>query len=139
MTLLAISVAPAIVCGQSIPADATITRASAILNGVYSPRGFFNITVRLYRLPGAEAAKYDLKKSRVTVDFAPGVSITEDDMRHVMADAGYKPGPVHIEKLRPSDATETAPGWVKQSTLSRTMPLSAGCNSISERPKTQRR
>ena len=98
---------------ETAPAGPTITRAVAILNGVYSPRGFFNITVRLYRLPGANAAKYDLKKSRITVDFAPNVRITEDDMRRVMLEAGYKPGPVTIQTLASSDASETGPGWVK--------------------------
>ncbi len=35
----------------------TITRATALLNGVFSPRGFFNITVRLYQHPEVEWAK----------------------------------------------------------------------------------
>ena len=34
-----------------------------------------------------------------TVDFAPNVHITQEDMRGVMMDAGHKPGLVRIETL----------------------------------------
>ncbi|MEO7142323.1 MAG: hypothetical protein ABI165_02345 [Bryobacteraceae bacterium] len=95
------------------PHEPKITRAVATLNGVFSPRGFFNITVRLYQLPGVEAAKFDLKKSRITLDFKPGVTVTPAEIRGVMVGAGYRPGPVAIQSLDPKDATETAPGWVK--------------------------
>ncbi len=101
------------VCGQPTLADAKITRATAILNGVFSPRGFFNITVRLYQLSGVEAAKFDLKKSRITLDFKPGVTVTEQQIQQVMIGAGYKPGPVQIQSLAANEVTETGPGWVK--------------------------
>ncbi len=90
-----------------------VTRAVATLNGVFSPRGFFNITVRLYQLPGVEWAKFDLKKSRVTLDFKPGVTVTAEDIQQVMSSAGYKPGPVKIELLAASAASQTGPGWMK--------------------------
>lgn len=92
---------------------AQVIRAIATLNGVFSPRGFFNITVRLYQLPGVEWAKFDLKKSRITLDFKPGVTVTPDEIQQVMAGAGYKPGPVQIQALRANEVSETGPGWVK--------------------------
>jgi len=96
---------------SELPTNAT--RAVAILNGVFSPRGFFNITVRLNQLSGLEWAKFDLKKSRITLDFQPGITVTEKEIRNVMVSAGYKPGPVTIEALAPEQVSETGPGWVK--------------------------
>ena len=90
-----------------------ITRAVATLNGVFSPRGFFNITVGLYRVPGVEWAKFDLKKSRMTLDFTPGVTVTPERIQTVMKNAGYKPGPVQILSLAPADVSETGRGWMK--------------------------
>lgn len=111
LLLAAVVLQPA--SSQSL-ADATkITRAVAILNGVFSPRGFFNITVRLYQLPSIDAAKFDLKKSRITLDFKPGATTTEKEIQQVMVEAGYKPGPVRIEVLPAEQASETGPGWVK--------------------------
>ncbi len=96
--------------GQDPP---KVTRAVATLNGVFSPRGFFNITVRLYRLPGVDWAKFDLKKSRITLDFEPGVTVTPQEIRDVMTGAGYKPGPVRIQLLAANEASQAGPGWVK--------------------------
>ncbi len=105
--------AAADVNAQTPTADAKITRAVANLNGVFSPRGFFNITVRLYQLAGVESAKFDLKKSQVTLDFKPGVTVTPEQIQQVMTGAGYKPGPVRIQLLALNEASETGPGWVK--------------------------
>lgn len=91
----------------------TITRAIAILNGVFSPRGFFNITVRLYQLPGLEWAKFDLKQSRMTLDFKPGIAVSEKEIENVMVNAGYRPGAVKIESLNGNEASEAGPGWVR--------------------------
>jgi len=91
----------------------TITRAIATLNGVFSNRGFFNITVRLYQLQGLEWAKFDLKQSRMTLDFKPGVVVTEKAIQDAMVGAGYRPGPVKIQTLNASEASETGPGWMK--------------------------
>jgi hypothetical protein len=100
--------------GEDIaPAGQQMERAVAQLNGVFSPRGFFNITVRLYELPGVEAAKFDLKKSRITLDFKPGATATVEQIQEVMIGAGYKPGPVEIRMLNANEAARTGPGWVK--------------------------
>ena len=90
-----------------------VTRVVATLNGVFSPRGFFNITVRLYQVPGIEWAKFDLKRSRMTLDFKPGIAVTPEEIQNVMVGAGYKPGAVTIESLAPGQASETGPGWVR--------------------------
>ncbi len=95
------------------PPSARVVRAIAHLNGVFSPRGFFNITVRLYSISGVDAAKFDLKKSQITLDFKPGVAVTEAEIQKVVVDAGYKPGPVQIQLLPPDQVRETGPGWVK--------------------------
>jgi hypothetical protein len=91
----------------------TITRATANLNGVTSARGFFNITVRLYQLPGVEWAKYDLKQSRITLDFAPGSSVTPEAIQEVMKGAGYKPGKVLLDQVDKPDHYEHKLGWNK--------------------------
>jgi hypothetical protein len=98
---------------QDPATEPKITRAIATLNGVFSNRGFFNITVRLYQLQGLEWAKFDLKQSRMTLDFKPGVTTTKKEIQDVMVSAGYKPGAVTIESLATSDVSETGPGWVK--------------------------
>jgi copper chaperone CopZ len=98
---------------QADDAGQKVMRAVASLNGVFSPRGFFNITVRLYQLPGVDSAKFDLKKSRITLDFKPGVTVTAEDIQGVMKSAGYKPGPVQITQLDPGEVSETGPGWMK--------------------------
>jgi hypothetical protein len=98
--------------GQSAP-DPQIARATALLNGVFSPRGFFNITVRLYQHPEVEWAKFDLKKSRITLDFKPGFIVTPAEIQRIIIDAGYKPGNVTIQSLPVDQASETGPGWMK--------------------------
>lgn len=114
--ILAIAAAALIIAGARGQDPATgpkVTRAVATLNGVFSPRGFFNITVRLYQLQGVESAKFDLKKSCMTLDFKPGVAVTEKEIQNVLVSAGYKPGAVKIESLNLNEASETGPGWVK--------------------------
>lgn len=114
--ILLISVATGVITGARAQDSATepkITRATATLNGVFSNRGFFNITVSLYQLQGLEWAKFDLKQSRMTLDFKPGVTTTEKEIQDVMINAGYKPGAVIIKSLAPPDVSETGPGWMK--------------------------
>ena len=113
LVLSLLLMAPAAMARSSPLANTRVTRAVATLNGVFSPRGFFNITVRLYQLQGLESAKFDLKKSQITLDFAPGVTVTQKDIRQVMVDAGYKPGPVRLQSLLPGAAAENGPGWMK--------------------------
>ena len=116
MKLVVLLVSAGVVAGAQSDGPAkrpTITRAVATLNGVFSPRGFFNITVRLYQLQGLEWAKFDLKLSRMTLDFQPGVAVAEKAIQDVMVSAGYKPGPVKIESLDAQEVSETGPGWVR--------------------------
>ena len=107
---------PAAVSGQTPLTDLKVTRAVASLNGVFSPRGFFNITVRLYQLAGVQSAKFDLKKSRITLDFQPGVTVSSRDIRQVMVAAGYKPGPVDIQLLSPPGRYRNRPRLGKDQT-----------------------
>lgn len=90
-----------------------ITRVSATLNGVIAPRGFFNILVPLSKIQGATAAKLDLKISRITIDFAPGATVTQKEMRQVIVDAGYRPGPIAIVQLPEGGAAESGSGWIR--------------------------
>jgi hypothetical protein len=91
---------------------ADITRISAQLNGVFSPRGYFNILVRLQKVSGAQAAKLDLAQSKITVDFAPGVQVTPAEMQDILVQAGYRPGPVSLKTFPKSQARETGNGWI---------------------------
>jgi hypothetical protein len=99
--------------GAVAPRAQTFIRGTARLNGVFSPRGFFNITVRLYKLHGLERARFSLKKSQMVLDFAPGVEVKPEDITQVMVSAGYKPGKFAIQHLPLSAAEEDGPGWMK--------------------------
>lgn len=101
-----------LIAGQACGAQ-TITRATANLNGVTSPRGFFNITVRLYQLGGVEWAKYDLKKSMITLDFKPGSTVTAAAVQGVISAAGYKPGAVQVQQVAQPERYEHRLGWSK--------------------------
>jgi len=94
-------------------AAAETTRAVATLYGVFSPRGFFNILVRLRSVEGVEWAKLDLKKSLLTLDFAPGFTITEAQMQQVERESGYRPGAVKIETLDTAQIARNGPGWMR--------------------------
>ncbi len=96
-----------------MPSQPEITRVSATLNGVFSPRGFFNILVPLTRMQGADAAKLDLKRSRITIDFADGAPVSPDEIRQVMVEAGYRPGGVLVQRLPQQQAVEIGPGWIR--------------------------
>lgn len=114
----AVSIAALLVCPVSLlvaqmQSQPEMTRVSATLNGVFSPRGFFNILVPLTRLQGADAAKLDLKLSRITIDFADGASVSQDEIRQVMVEAGYRPGNILIARLPEGRASETGPGWIR--------------------------
>ncbi len=88
------------------------TRAVAKLNGVFSPRGFFNIVVRLKCIESAEWVKLDLKKAQITVDFAPGETVSAETVARVQREAGYRPGPVEILHLSGETIEHSAPGWM---------------------------
>lgn len=88
-------------------------RVTVQLNGVFSPRGYFNIMVRVNKLQGVVRAKLDLKESRLTLDFAPGVVVSPAEIRGVMVNAGYSPGPFKIQEISVNAAPDNRPGWVK--------------------------
>ena len=104
---------PLLAAGGGIPPVDTVTRVSAKLNGVISPRGFFNVLVPLRKIQGVRAVKLDLAKSQITIDFSPRNPVTPAEIRQVMVDAGYRPGQVDIALLPQPEATETGPGWMK--------------------------
>lgn len=101
--------------GQASSANsaATFARVTVHLYGVFSPRGFFNIMVRVNQLQGVERAKFDLKESRLTLDFAPGVAVNSAEIRNVMVNAGYSPGPFQIQQIPVTAPPDHRPGWVK--------------------------
>ena len=88
-------------------------RVTEQLKGVFSPRSFFNILVRVDKLPGVVRAKFDLKKSQLTLDFLPGTVVSPEQIRRVMVDAGYTPGPFKIENVPVTAPPDNRPGWVK--------------------------
>jgi len=94
--------------------DASWQRVTAHLNGVFSPRGFFNILVRLYSLPTLESAQFNLRQSSMVLDFPPGTPpITSDQIQRIERDAGYRPGQVEIQQIPARSFAENGPGWTK--------------------------
>ena len=111
MRLLAFLIAAA-----SLNAE-VITRATAGVNGITSPRGFFNISVNIYRVPDVEWVKFDLEANRLTLDCKPGSSITGDELRAAIRDAmtlgGFKPGEVKVDKVEQPSTHPPKLGWRK--------------------------
>ncbi|MGC9200144.1 MAG: hypothetical protein ACP5E5_14625 [Acidobacteriaceae bacterium] len=94
--------------------DACWQRVTAQLNGVFSPRGFFNILVRLYSLPSLESAQFNLRQSSLVMDFPPGAPpITSKQIQRIEKDAGYRPGNVEIQQMPVQKFAENGPGWIK--------------------------
>jgi hypothetical protein len=94
--------------------DASWQRVTAHLNGVFSPRGFFNILVRLYSLPSLKSAQFNLRQSSVVLDFPPGTSpVTSGQIQRIEKDAGYRPGQVEIQRIPARSFAENGPGWTK--------------------------
>ncbi len=95
----------------------TVTRAIAGVNGITSPRGFFNISVNIYRVPAVEWMKFDLEANRLTLDCKPGSTITEDELREAVRSAmtlgGFKPGPVKVERVEQPSEHPAKLGWRK--------------------------
>ncbi len=89
------------------------TRAVAKLYGVYSPRGFFNLVVRLKCLDNAEWVKLDLKLAQITVDFGPGEEVSKETLARVQHEAGYRPGPVDLFRVTGETVDHSAPGWMR--------------------------
>ena len=90
----------------------SVLRATMGIRGVFSPRGFFNIEVRLDQLKGLNRYKFDLRDSLAILDFKPGVSVSSSTLQEVMIKAGYRPGPVQIEELPLSRLKDGGRGWM---------------------------
>jgi hypothetical protein len=103
----------ALAAGTAAGEEVWRTRAVAKLYGVYSPRGFFNIVVRLKCLDNAEWVKLDLKLARITVDFAPGEEVSKEALARVQHEAGYRPGPVDLLRVTGEMVDHSAPGWMR--------------------------
>jgi hypothetical protein len=94
--------------------DGSWQRVTAHLNGVFSPRGFFNILVGLYALPSLESAQFNLRQSSIILDFPPGTPpITGDQIQRIEKNAGYRPGQVEIQQIPARNFAENGPGWTK--------------------------
>ena len=109
----ALLISPMSPSSTQIWAQPEVTRVSATLNGVFSARGYFNILVPLMHMQGVSAAKLDLKPSLITIDFADGVPVSQEKIRHVIIEAGYRPGNVLIQRFPERQARETGPGWIR--------------------------
>ncbi len=97
---------------QTVSDKQKAIRAILKVQGVFSPRGFFNIEVRLYQLKGLKRYRFDLKDSLAILDFEPGVSISSSSLKNVMVMAGYQPGPVTIKEITLSQMKEKGRGWL---------------------------
>jgi hypothetical protein len=87
-------------------------RVTAHINGVFSPRGYFNLLVGLYSLPTLQRAQFNLGSSNIVLDFPPGTPpITGHEIQQIEKRAGYRPGPVVVERIAPANFSETGPGW----------------------------
>ena len=112
--LLLLSVSCAANSQMSGSQDVCWQRITAHLNGVFSPRGFFNILVRLYSLPTLESAQFNLRQSSIVLDFPPGTPpVTSGQIQRIERDAGYRPGQVEIQQIPVRSFAESGPGWTK--------------------------
>jgi hypothetical protein len=102
----------ALTAGRAAGEQVWRMRAVAKLSGVYSPRGFFNIVVRLECLDGAEWVKLDLKRAQITVDFELGEEVSKEDLARVQHEAGYRPWPVELFRVSGETVDHSAPGWM---------------------------
>lgn len=99
---------------ESAPApSADWQRVTAYVNGVFSPRGYFNLLVGLYSLPTLKSAQFNLGQSTIVLDFPPDtLPITIQQIQHIEKIAGYRPGPVKIRAISPASFVENGPGWI---------------------------
>ncbi|GEM_PF-2319388 len=94
------------------PAPGHFIRVKVTILGVFSPRGVFNLVVRLYKLDGLARYKFDMPDALMTLDFKPGVAVEPSAIRNVMVRAGYQPGPFKFEELPAAAALSKEPGWL---------------------------
>jgi hypothetical protein len=95
------------------PAGGHFTRVRVHILGIFSPRGIFNLVVRLYKLDGLERYKFDMPDALMILDFKPGVKVDPTAVRNVMVRAGYQPGPFTIDELPVSAFSPNEPGWLR--------------------------
>jgi len=98
--------------GAANPGPQRFVRVRVTILGIFSPRGVFNLVVRLYKLKGLARYKFDMPDALMTLDFKPGVAVEPSTIRNVMVRAGYQPGPFKIELLPISAASSNEPGWL---------------------------
>lgn len=94
--------------------DDSWQRVTAHINGVFSPRGYFNLLVGLYSLPTLKSAQFNLGSSTIVLDFPPqSPTVTEEEIQHIEKLAGYRPGAVSIAWIPAHSFAESGPGWIK--------------------------
>jgi hypothetical protein len=85
--------------GSAGPAADRFARVQIRVDGVASPRGCYNIYVRLYKIPDLMAYRFDLGSVLLTLDFMPGVRVTPELINSISIKAGYTPGPYTLRYL----------------------------------------
>ncbi len=94
--------------------NASWQRITAHINGVFSPRGFFNLLVGLYSLPSLRSAQFNLGRSSIVMDFPPNTpEITPEQIHRIEKSAGYRPGTVEVEHIAARNFAEKGPGWIR--------------------------
>jgi hypothetical protein len=87
-------------------------RVTAHINGVFSPRGYFNLLVGLYSLPTLHRAQFNLGAATIVMDFPPGSpTITAGMIHTIERRAGYRPGPISTQEIAQKSIAETGAGW----------------------------
>lgn len=78
-------------------------RVTAVVYGVCSPTGVFNVETRMRRLPHVKSFHFNLRSGEATVDFEPGFAVTEQQVRSELAVSGWSPKSIRVD-LIPSSA-----------------------------------
>ncbi len=88
-------------------------RVTVHVLGVFSLSGFFNMQARLYQTQGLARYKFNLRDSLMILDFEPGVSVPPSEIKQLMVEAGYRPGPFSIQQLPVSALSDSGSGWIE--------------------------
>lgn len=91
----------------------SFTRVTVHVLGVFSLRGFFNMQARLYQTQGLARYKFNLRDSLMILDFQPGVTVPPSEIKQLMVDAGYRPGPFSMQQLPLSALSNNGSGWIE--------------------------
>lgn len=76
-----------------------ITRARVTAYGLVSPRTAQNVFSRMLQRKSIRAFKIDLKENYVWMDFVPGQVLSAEQIRRLIASAGWTPGPIKTETI----------------------------------------